>query len=562
MRSSNSFHNGLCAPVIRWLRACVIGALLIHASYAIDPNRAMSQYVRDRWGTDQGFPRGPVYAIAQTPDGYLWIGTEAGLVRFDGWNFRLMRDESGAFTITSVLGLTTGPDGSLWIRLEDLTILRYHNGVFENPTSGPVPPIDISAMSRAQHQGILAWRMDNGALDFGAAALPSLPSAKDLPRSPVTAIAQTSDGDIWMGTRDAGLFRFGGGKTTPIRNGLPDLKINCLLAGENQDLWVGTDNGIVKWNGQELTGAGLPPSLNRFQALAIVRDRDGNTWVGTDSRGLLRFNSLGVASLEESDSKAVTALFEDREGNLWIGSANGLERLRDSAFITYSRPEGLPADGSNPLFVDAHNRLWFAPVDGGLVWMKDGKHGSVHAAGMDKDVVYSISGRNGELVARQAAWRINRSSRRARFFQRHFVYACRGPRSGQRLLGLSSPGWNRVGGYAQRRREQARQRQIHNLHHRERAGLKHRRFDTPNLRWHHVVCDTNRLERSCERPLANLCRPRRLAFRRRELPDGRFVGPALDRNRERRCLPGPRPLSFSRECARRLARASTGSGRR
>ena len=397
MRSLNSFHNAPSASVIRWLRVCVFGALLIHAAYAIDPNRAISQYVRDQWGTDQGFPRGPVYAIAQTPDGYLWIGTEAGLVRFDGWNFRLIHDESGAFTITSVLGLTAAPDGSLWIRLEDLTILRYRNGVFENPTSGPVPPIDISAMSRGQHQGILAWRMDNGALDFGADALPSLPSAKDLPRSPVTAIAQTSDGDIWMGTRDAGLFRFGGGKTTSIRNGLPDLKINCLLPGASQDLWVGTDNGVVKWNGKELTGAGLPPSLNRFQALAIVRDRDGNTWVGTDSRGLLRFNSQGVASLEESDSKAVTALFEDREGNLWIGSANGLERLRDSAFITYSRPEGVPADGSNPLFVDAQNRLWFAPVDGGLVWMKDGKHGSVHAAGLDKDVVYSISGRNGEL---------------------------------------------------------------------------------------------------------------------------------------------------------------------
>ncbi len=219
--------------------------------------------------------------------------------------------------------------------------------------------------------------MDNGALDFGSWRASDLPSARDLPRSPVTSIAQTSDGDVWMGTRDAGLFRFAGGKTSAIRNGLPDLKINCLLPGANQDLWVGTDNGIVRWNGSELTGTGLPPSLNRFQALAIVRDRDANIWVGTDSRGLLRFNSQGVASLEESDPKAITALFEDREGNLWIGSANGLERLRDSAFVTFSRPEGLPTDGSNPLFVDADSRLWFPPVGGGLLWMKDGKHGSI-----------------------------------------------------------------------------------------------------------------------------------------------------------------------------------------
>ena len=357
----------------------------------------MSQYVRDRWGTDQGFPRGPVYAIAQTPDGYLWIGTEVGLVRFDGWNFRLIQDESGAFTITSVLGLTATEDGSLWIRLEDLTLVRYRNGVFENPISGPVPPIDISAMSKARHDRVLAWRMDNGALDFAPGALPTLPSARDLPRSPVTSIAQTPNGDIWMGTRDAGLFRFAGGKTSAVRNGLPDLKINCLLPGANQDLWVGTDNGIVKWNGNELTGMGLPPSPQRYQALAIVRDRDANVWVGTDSRGLLRFNSRGVASLEETDSKAVTALFEDREGNLWIGSANGLERLRDSAFITFSLPEGLPADGSKPVFLDADSRLWFPPLGGGLMVTKEGKHVHVHVVGLDKDVVYSISGRNGEI---------------------------------------------------------------------------------------------------------------------------------------------------------------------
>src|SRR5690242_7912235 len=93
LRSSNSVRS-------IWL-ACAV-ALLAGAAYGIDPDRAMSQYVRDRWGTDRGFPQGPVYAIAQTADGYLWIGTEAGLIRFDGWNFRLIKDDTGAFTIGSV----------------------------------------------------------------------------------------------------------------------------------------------------------------------------------------------------------------------------------------------------------------------------------------------------------------------------------------------------------------------------------------------------------------------------------------------------------------------------
>jgi ligand-binding sensor domain-containing protein/signal transduction histidine kinase len=421
LRNSNFFHDPRADDLwLAWRRAfraftagrslsasaCALLAgilftdALIYPAYAIDPNRAMSQYVRETWGTDQGFPRGPVYAIAQTPDGYLWIGTEAGLVRFDGLNFRLVKDDSGAFVITSVLGLATDNDGCLWLRMEDLSILSYCHGRFEGHSSEPRPRTDISAMSRAIHGDLLVWQMEYGAFDFHGGGFRMLASASDLPRSPVTSLAQTPDGGVWIGTRDAGVFRIRGGTTLPIRNGLPDLKVNCLLPDGNGDLWIGTDNGIVRWKGSELTTAGIPESLKHVQALSMARDRDGNIWVGTDSRGLLRFNSQGVASLKGGDGvsrESITALFEDREGSLWIGSASGLERLRDSTFVTYSLPEGLPTDGSNPIFVDSENRLWFPPTDRGLWWVKDGQHGSIRYDRLGEDVVYSIAGKDSEL---------------------------------------------------------------------------------------------------------------------------------------------------------------------
>ncbi|MGD1092928.1 MAG: two-component regulator propeller domain-containing protein [Bryobacteraceae bacterium] len=401
MRSSNSFRD---PPALdRWL-PLLAGAFLIvtliKPAYALDPNRALSQYVRERWGTEQGFPRGPVYAITQTPDGYLWIGTEAGLVRFDGLNFRLVKDDSGVFTVNSVLGLTADNDGCLWLRLEDLSILRYCNGVFENHSSEPGPYTDISAMSRAVHGELLVWQMEHGAFNFHGGGFQMLAPARDLPRSPVTSLAQTTEGDVWIGTRDAGVFHIRDGKTSSIRNGLPDLKVNSLLADGGRNLWIGTDNGIARWNGSELTTTEIPASLGHFQALSMTRDRDGNIWVGTDSHGLLRFNSQGVASLNESPGVsrvAITALFEDREGNLWIGGASGLERLRDSTFVTYSLPEGLPTDGNNPVFVDSENRMWFAPVDGGLWWVKNGQHGRINTAHLDQDVVYSIAGKDSDL---------------------------------------------------------------------------------------------------------------------------------------------------------------------
>jgi ligand-binding sensor domain-containing protein/signal transduction histidine kinase len=358
----------------------------------------MSQYLRDHWGVDRGFPHAPVYAIGQTADGYLWIGTGAGLVRFDGFSFHMVRDDSGKFAITSVPELAADNDGCLWLRLQDAKLLRYCNGAFETPSSAIEQ--NVSAMSRTNRGDVMFAQFDKGVYTFRGGGVHLLTSASNLSRTPATALAQTANGDVWIGTRDAGVFRREAGKTSPIANELPHVKINCLVADGEKSVWIGTDGGVMRWNGNQLAVAGTPAFAGHFQALSIARDRDSNVWVGTDSRGLLRYNSQGVAQLNEHggvSGDAVTAVFEDREGNLWIGSESGLERLSDGAFVTYSLPEGLPTGGNNPVFVDSENRMWFAPVDGGLWWAKDGQHGRVIEAGLDKDVVYSITGRNGEL---------------------------------------------------------------------------------------------------------------------------------------------------------------------
>ena len=379
------------------------GVVPVQVAQAIDPNRAMSQYVRDRWGSEQGFPKGPVYAIAQTADGYLWLGTGAGLVRFDGWNFSFVKDESGAVNVSGVLGLAPSDDGCLWMRLQDLTIAQYCNGIFRRPAKEPY--FGISAMAKSAAGEMLAWSMDVGAFASRGGPARLAASAEGLPRSPVMAMAGTPDGALWVGTRDAGLFRFAGGKAAAVTEGLPDLKVNCLLPDGQDGLWVGTDSGIVRWNGHRLVSPDFPAPAKRFQALALLRDRDGNVWVGADSQGVLRFNSKGVASFGANDAlteQAITALFEDREGNLWIGHAGGLERLRDSAFVTYSTAEGLPAGGNGPIFVDSGGQVWFSPVAGGLWWFNGDRHGRVSSDSLDRDIVYTLAGGNGDLwIGRQ-----------------------------------------------------------------------------------------------------------------------------------------------------------------
>lgn len=465
LRSSNICHDGIPgrSALVRLLGIGVVMVWPLGTAHAIDPSRTMSQYIHERWGVESGFPKGPVYSINQTPDGYLWIGTSQGLVQFDGINFRLMQFASRESpSLNHVLGLDVDQEGSLWVRLLRPTILRYRGGTFENPMEelGRADS-DVDAMAKAADGSILLWdwAAANGSAivlrgrKFATAAVPA-----GLSGSPILAMAQTPNGDIWLGTRDEGLFRVHEGKTFAVRKGLPDLKVNTMVAAGPDQLWVGTDSGIVRWDGAELTQAGIPPLVRGVQALTMAVDRDANLWVGTNADGILRVNAQGAASLPAPDGgprDAVTAVFEDREGSVWYASANGLERLRDSLFVTYSLPEDLPADGSKPVYADSEGRVWFPPVTGGLWWFKDGQHGRVSNDGLDADVVYTLAAANGDLwVGRQRGgltwlrWRngriISRTYTQADGLAQNSVFSVYAARDGSVWAGTLSAGVSKL----------------------------------------------------------------------------------------------------------------------
>src|SRR6516165_4730307 len=157
----------------------------------------------------------------------------------------------------------------------------------------------------------------------------------------------------------------------------------------------------MQWNGTAFSPEGVPSSLRHARGLAMIRDRDSNIWVGT-AEALVRVNRHGVSfDGGRKTTGPVTALYEDREGNLWVGSPRGIERLRDSAFVTYS-VAGLQSESSGPVYVDQEGRAWFASFEGGLHWLKGEKSGSVTNDRLSQDVVYSIAGSKSELwIGRQ-----------------------------------------------------------------------------------------------------------------------------------------------------------------
>ena len=376
-------------------------ACLLSEAHALDPHRKFSQYVRETWSAANGLPGGAVHAIGQSPDGYLWIGTDKGLVRFDGFTFLSVPPKSLLPQNDPILGLITDAEGDLWVRMQTAGILRYNRGKFENLASGPNATVtQVTAIARENGAGMLLWDLISGTLRLRRGKLDPIAPARILPGSSVTmSIAETAGGKIWLGTLGAGLFYLENGRATRVTQGLTETKINCLLPVGDQELWVGTDHGLFRWSGTRFRRAELGPSLRDQPVLTILRDRDSNMWVGT-TRGLLRISASGTSFAEEEGMQsagAVNTLFEDREGNLWVGDAMGLERIRDSAFITYSTDKGLSSNASGPVYVDEEDRAWFAPEKGGLYWIKDGDIHSVEPELLGKDVIYSIAGHDHEI---------------------------------------------------------------------------------------------------------------------------------------------------------------------
>jgi ligand-binding sensor domain-containing protein len=379
-----------------------------------------------------------VTSIAQTSDGYLWIGTDKGLFRFDGLSFRQFeRALSDPFLIGPVRTLLVDGSDDLWILLQNTQVFRYHNGKIEvirtNIESGATIArgasglLSSTAMTRGTSGAVLLSSSDSGILTYSdnqfrrlsAAVLPAYDGREGNSEAPeqgatsfswfdrlpaltsvVISMSQDHDGKIWFGTEHRGLFYLQEGRVSSAVDGRrDDTKINCFLPFHKSEFWIGTAKGVWRWNGAKLTEAGVPLSLRNLDVSSLLRDRDSNIWIGT-SRGLFRYNANGITLL--STTAPVTALFEDRERNIWMGSSRGIERLRDTTFVTYSLPN-LKSQSMGPVHADSGGRTWVAPIQGGLRWLKEGQSGVVTSDGIGKDVVYSITGtgKNDIWVGRQ-----------------------------------------------------------------------------------------------------------------------------------------------------------------
>ncbi len=371
-----------------------------HHLRALDAQALPSEYSRQQWSAEDGFRIGQVSSIAQTPDGYLWIGGEEGLVSFDGEKFQ-PAPPSGNLPITHVLGLTTDGQGALWIWMQGANVLRYAHGKFTNVSNQlGLPDDNITALSSGTKGSVLLSTLGQQIFEYDGGHVHEI-GWTNIPNTLMLALAKTSDGRVWAGTRDNGLSYIESQSIVSLSGKTAPKKINCLLRNGEKSLWVGTDEGLFLWNGSILGRVPGPVSFARSQILSMVQDRDGNLWCGTE-KGLFRvgrrFLGKPVADgpfLKES----ITGLFQDREGGLWIGTGVNLQRWKDFAFRQIGGRDDQHVSLNGPIYVDDQGTVWAASSKGGLYRVTQTGLEECRPDVFGKDLIYSLSGRNGDIWA-------------------------------------------------------------------------------------------------------------------------------------------------------------------
>lgn len=396
----NTYHDGVGYKIILFGVAALLVLLGRTPVFASDGKRTLSQYVHAVWSADEGYLEGTVYATAQSADGYLWLGTGTGLVRFDGFEFtRIEPSLPDHRPVGAVRGLIEDAEGNLWIRLDGPRLLRYRDGVFEDALSKfQLSDVVFTAMSRDISGHLLLWGPQKRTLRFRAGQFERI-FPRDQIDGIVVSVLESSGGVFWFGTRDSGLYRIENGDFTLVLSEAELRSVNTLALSEHGGVWIGSENGLHLWEHGAAINLELPERLRNAEVFALARDSNHNLWVGTEI-GIYRVDSdrrIVTGFYRSADDSRVSSIYEDNEGDIWFAGLHQIERLRAGMFTSISSQEKSLKNIGGPLFVDDYGYTWFAPLSGGLFCLENGKVKRVAVPGLNNDVIYSIDGDKGKL---------------------------------------------------------------------------------------------------------------------------------------------------------------------
>ncbi|MGA2879438.1 MAG: two-component regulator propeller domain-containing protein [Bryobacteraceae bacterium] len=387
--------------MLRFKRIALCGALAVLAALpatALDSSRRLTQYLQRIWQTRQGLPQSSIFAIYQTRDGYLWLGTGDGLVRFDGVRFTSPEDLDGlALPKMSVRQLAEDSHGGLWIATSDAGLFRIENRTVARFSRRDGLASDHVACVFPDQRGELWACTEDGLAQIVDGKIHLVGSGPGLGGHSVAAAAQRKDGTIWAGGDGPQLGVWNGARFTNYSLGtLPRYaRIQAMLAGSDDALWIGTTAGLIRLQygrEQRFTKAG---GLANDSVLSLAKGRNGEIWIGTDG-GFSRWRNGEIESFLPKNGlsqSTAASLYEDREGSLWVGTKRGLNQFVDRRTLPFTTAEGLPSDDTGPVFQDTHGVIWVGTLGAGLARF-DGHRSSVltKQEGLSSNSILALAG--------------------------------------------------------------------------------------------------------------------------------------------------------------------------
>jgi signal transduction histidine kinase/ligand-binding sensor domain-containing protein len=403
----------------RW--ACHLGLIGFLAMAAEGSLGAAGFYVSRSWGDEQGVDLSMANAVAQTSDGYLWVGTPAGLYRFNGVEFVPIepRPSQSPQVALNVTALWADRTGGLWIGSLAEGLWFHRDGKFQSFGAGQGLTNDrIKAVFEDRDGGV--WVATDGGGAYRRTGERFEPLAFEngaAPRFP-TAWAQDKSGTMWMGTFNDGLYRFRDQRIEEVLAPVPTIKgvaitsdglmwvatsaglsrviegrlervplprgdgsmaervfVTSLAAGPDGSLWVGTVTGLCRLRQGVWERFGRDEGLGNGLVTTVFVDREESVWVGVEVGSLHQFTRRQVRLLEPYDGRlqAVNSLCVDRTGRLWVGGSLGLVAFKDGRRVWSPAPGDLAAEEISAVGEDAAGRIWFATRFGDWGWWQDGK---------------------------------------------------------------------------------------------------------------------------------------------------------------------------------------------
>lgn len=333
----------------------------------LNPTRALHHSLHGHWTREQGLPQNTVQVMAQTRDGFLWVGTQEGLARFDGVNFEPVQLEGPTEESSlSVQALYEDETGRLWVG-SDSGVIGYCLGreMVLLESEGLRAP--ITAITGSVGGRVFFGTLGDGVLVYEDGQLLPFESNSLLPSQAVTSFVVDDAGGLWLGTKESGLAVFDGDRMALFSSphGLQATDITCLGLGPRRELWVGTGSrGLFSFDRGEFSSVG-GGQLSRSVITAVVSEASGMVWLGTYGEGLFRM-ARGRLSQEDPHLN-VACLLVDHEGSLWVGTrGDGLHRFSDARFVTLGKEDGLRNDVVWTVYEDRDGVIWVGGEDSSL----------------------------------------------------------------------------------------------------------------------------------------------------------------------------------------------------